>query len=103
RREGEEGGGGGWADGALEAAAATSGRAVLVSGLTVMVAVAGLFLAGAGVFRGMAAGTIIVVAMSVVGSVTVLPALLSKLGERIESGRVPGLHRLVGGSGESRF
>src|SRR5262249_51528018 len=103
RREREERAAGRSAEAALEAAAATSGRAVLVSGLTVMVAVAGLFLAGAGVFRGMAVGTIVVVAMSVVGSVTVLPALLSKLGERIESGRVPRLHRLVGGNGESRF
>jgi uncharacterized membrane protein YdfJ with MMPL/SSD domain len=103
RREREERAAGRSAEAALEAAAATSGRAVLVSGLTVMVAVAGLFLAGAGVFRGMAAGTILVVATSVVGSVTVLPALLSKLGERIESGRVPRLHRVVGGSGESRF
>ena len=103
RREREERAAGRSADAALEAAAATSGRAVLVSGLTVMVAVAGLFLAGAGVFRGMAAGTILVVATSVVGSVTVLPAVLSKLGERIESGRVPRLHRLVAGGGESRF
>ncbi|MFL5925984.1 MAG: MMPL family transporter [Gaiellaceae bacterium] len=103
RREREERSAGRSAAAALEAAAATSGRAVLVSGMTVMVAVGGLFLTGAGVFRGMAAGTILVVATSVLGSVTVLPAVLSKLGERIESGRVPWLHRHVGGRGESRF
>ena len=103
RREREERAAGRSAEAALEAAAATSGRSILISGITVIVAVAGLFFAGSGVFRGIAAGTILVVATSVVGSVTVLPALLSKLGERIESGRVPGLHRVVGGGGESRF
>ena len=103
RREREERAAGRSADAALQAAAATSGRSVLISGLTVIVAVAGLFFTGAGEFRGIAAGTMIVVATSVLGSVTVLPALLSKLGDRIEKGRVPLLHRRRRRSGESRF
>ena len=103
RREREERAAGRSADAALQAAAATSGRSVLISGLTVIVAVAGLFFTGAGEFRGIAAGTMIVVATSVLGSVTVLPALLSKLGDRIEKGRVPLVHRLRRRSGESRF
>ncbi len=78
---------------ALEAAAATSGRAVLVSGVTVAIAMAGMFLAGAATFTSFAAGTITVVAIAVVGSLTVLPALLSKLADRVNSGRIPFLTR----------
>jgi uncharacterized membrane protein YdfJ with MMPL/SSD domain len=73
----------------LAAAAATSGRAVLVSGLTVMVAMAGMYLGGAPTFTSFATGTIIVVAIAVVGSLTVLPALLAWLGDRVEKGGVP--------------
>src|SRR3712207_4052005 len=60
---------------AIEAAAATSGHAVLISGLTVMIALAGMYLAGSPTFVSMASGTILVVAVSVIGSLTVLPAL----------------------------
>ncbi|MFF2352700.1 MMPL family transporter [Kitasatospora sp. NPDC058115] len=74
---------------AVTAAAATSGRSVVVSGLTVIVSLAGLYLSGNGVFLGMATATIIVVAVAVAGSVTVLPALLSLLGHRIDKGRIP--------------
>ena len=74
---------------ALQAAAATSGRSVLVSGLTVMAAMAGMYLAGDTTFASMATGTILVVAVAVVGSLTVLPALLSKLGDRVMKARVP--------------
>jgi RND superfamily putative drug exporter len=62
---------------AIEIAAATSGRAVLVSGLTVMAAMSGMFLAGNGVFSGIALATILVVATAIIGSLTVLPALLA--------------------------
>ena len=79
---------------ALEAAAATSGRAVLVSGITVMIAMAGMYFAGATMFTSFATGTILVVAVSVIGSLTVLPAVLSKLGGRVDKGRVPLLGRL---------
>ena len=74
---------------ALAVAAATSGRAVLVSGLTVMIAMAGMLLAGNAVFTSFGIGTMIVVAVAVLGSMTVLPATLSKLGDRVEKGRVP--------------
>ena len=79
---------------ALAIAAATSGRAVLVSGLTVMIAMAGMFLTGSATFMSFAVGTILVVAVSMLGSLTVLPAVLSKLGDRVEKGRVPFVHRL---------
>jgi RND superfamily putative drug exporter len=74
---------------AIEAAAATSGRAVLVSGLTVMIAMAGMYLAGSATFVSLATGTILVVAVSVLGSLTVLPAALSALGDRVDRGRIP--------------
>jgi uncharacterized membrane protein YdfJ with MMPL/SSD domain len=89
RREREERARGRSEQAALEAAAATSGRAVLVSGLTVIAAMAGMYLGGAATFISFATGTILVVAISVAGSLTVLPAVLSKLGDRVNKGRVP--------------
>jgi len=93
RRERDERAAGHDAETALRIAAATSGRAVLVSGLTVMVAMAGMFLSGLMLFKGFALATITVVFIAMLGSVTVLPALLSWLGDRIEAGRVPLLNR----------
>jgi uncharacterized membrane protein YdfJ with MMPL/SSD domain len=93
RREREERARGRGPEAALEAAAATSGRAVLVSGLTVAVAMAGMYFAGAATFESFATGTILVVAIAVLGSLTVLPAVLSKLGDRVNKGRVPFLTR----------
>ncbi len=78
---------------AIDAAAATSGRAVLVSGFTVVTAMAGMYLAGAADFASYATGTIVVVALAMVGSLTVLPALLSKMGDRVDRRR----GRLLGG------
>ncbi|MGN6796234.1 MAG: MMPL family transporter [Streptosporangiaceae bacterium] len=78
---------------ALRIAAATSGRAIVVSGLTVMIAMAGLFLTGYAVFSGVAIGTIMVVGVAVVGSLTVLPALLAWLGNWAERGKIPFLGR----------
>ena len=89
RREREERAKGRSPEAALEAAAATSGHSVIVSGLTVVVAMAGMYLAGNKTFGSMATGTIMVVAVSVLGSVTVLPALLSRLGDKVMLGRVP--------------
>jgi RND superfamily putative drug exporter len=88
---------------ALEAAAATSGRAVLVSGLTVMIAMAGMLFTGDPTFMGFGLATMAVVAVAMLGSLTVLPALLSKLGDRVEKGRIPFLRRLRRENGESRF
>ena len=48
-------------------------------------------------------GTVLVVAIALVGSLTVLPAVLSKLGDRVDRGRVPFLRRCRGRDGESRF
>jgi uncharacterized membrane protein YdfJ with MMPL/SSD domain len=81
-------------DASIEAAAATSGRAVLISGLTVMVSMAGMYLAGIPMFESFATGTILVVAITVLASVTVLPAMLSALGDRIGKGRIPGHSRI---------
>ena len=75
-------------------AAATSGQAVLISGLTVMIAMAGMFFAGSIVFQSFAVGTILVVGIAVLGSLTVLPAVLSKLGDNVEKGRVPFIGRM---------
>ncbi len=88
---------------ALEAAAATSGRSVLISGLTVMVAMAGLFLTGDATFASFGLATILVVAMAMLGSLTVLPALLSKLGGKVDRLHVPFVGRLRRGNGESRM
>jgi len=80
-------------DDALARAAATSGRAVLISGLTVATAMAGMALAGNAVFTSLAMGTVLVVAVAVLGSVSVLPAVMSKLGDKIERGRAPVIAR----------
>jgi len=64
---------------ALEAAAATSGRAVLISGITVIIAMAGMLLSGDKTFMSFSVGTMLVVAVAMLGSLTVLPAVLSKL------------------------
>ncbi len=89
RREREERARGLSEEAALEAAASTSGRAVLVSGITVIIAMAGMYFGGADTFASFATGTIMVVAIAVLGSLTVLPAVLSKLGDRVNKGRVP--------------
>lgn len=68
----------------VELAAATSGRAVVVSGLAVVVSTATLYLASDVIFSSLATGTIVVVLVAVLSSLTVLPALLVKLGKRAE-------------------
>jgi uncharacterized membrane protein YdfJ with MMPL/SSD domain len=88
---------------ALEIAAATSGRSVLVSGLTVMVAMAGMFLTGNEIFASLGVAAIVVVAMAVLGSLTVLPALLSRLGDKVDRLHVPLLGRLRRDDGEGRI
>jgi putative drug exporter of the RND superfamily len=93
RREREERTNGRSFPDALRIASRTSGRTILVSGLTVMAALSALFLVGGGPFPGIAAGTIAVVAIAVAGSLTVLPALLAWLGPRSDKGRIPFLGR----------
>jgi RND superfamily putative drug exporter len=90
---------------AVEIAAQTSGHSVLVSGFAVAAAMAGLFLVDFVTFTSLALGAIIVVAVAVVGSITVLPALLVALGRWVDRPRVPLLWRLnrrIGAGGISR-
>jgi uncharacterized membrane protein YdfJ with MMPL/SSD domain len=102
RREREERARGRSERDALAVAAATSGRAVLVSGLTVVIAMAGMFLGGNAIWTSFAIGTILVVAIAVAGSLTVLPAMLAWLGDRVEKGRVPVIGRMKRSAEESR-
>ena len=67
-----------------------------------MVAMAGMFFAGGRTFTALGVGAIMVVAVAMIGSVTVVPAVLAWLGDRIEKGRVPFLHGRRNSSGESR-
>lgn len=92
RREREEREAGRDAQTALRIAAATSGRAIIVSGVTVCVAMAGMLFTGIADFEAMGLASLIVVAVAMVGSVTVLPAVLSLLGHRVEKGKIPFLH-----------
>src|SRR4051794_17077660 len=103
RRERQERAAGRSERAALEAAAATSGRSVLISGFTVMVAMAGMFLTGDATFQSLGLATILVVAVAVLGSLTVLPALLSRLGDDVDRLRVPLVGRLRRDDGEGRF
>ena len=73
---------------ALERAAATSGQAVLTSGITVLIAMAGMLLTGSKIFDSLGVGAMLVVFMAMVGSLTVLPALLGRLGDKVDKGRV---------------
>jgi RND superfamily putative drug exporter len=103
RRERDERRAGRSESAALEAAAATSGRAVLTAGITVMIAMAGMFFSGDKMFMSFAIGTIMVVAVAMIGSLTVLPAMLSWLGDRVDKARVPLIWRLKRADGESRL
>lgn len=88
---------------AVEIAAATSGHAVVVSGTAVIISMAGLFLARDAVFSSFAVGSILVVAVAVVGSLTVLPAVLAKLGRWVDKPRIPLVWRLTAGNRQPRF
>ncbi len=88
---------------AVRTAARTSGRAIVVSGMTVMISLAGLFLTGIDVFSGVAIGTIIVVGVAMLGSLTFLPALLAMLGTWTDRARVPFLGKRRTLARSSRF
>ncbi|HEY6606887.1 MAG TPA: MMPL family transporter [Gaiellaceae bacterium] len=90
-------------DAALAVAGATSGRSVLISGFTVLIAMAGLFFAGDKTYLSFGIATMIVVGVAMLGSLTVLPALLSKLGPRVDKGRIPFVHRFRNDAGGSRL
>ena len=88
RRERAERRAGASPDAALAATSATVGRTILVAGATVVIGLAGLLFTGFGVFTSMALGAILVVAIAVLGSLTVLPAMLALLGDRVDRGRL---------------
>ena len=90
RRERAERRAGAGPDAALDATASTVGRAIVVAGMTVVIGLAGLLFTGFGVFTSMALGAIVVVVIAVIGSLTVLPAVLALLGERVDRGRLSG-------------
>ena len=80
---------------AIAMSGATANRAVFFSGLTVVLALAGMLLVPTTIFRSLAGGAIIVVLVSVAASMTLLPAILSLLGDRINKGRIFGRNRSV--------
>lgn len=88
---------------AVEIAAATSGHAVVVSAIAVIISMAGLFLAQDTVFSSLAVGSILVVAVAMLGSLTVLPAMLAKMGRWLDKGRIPVLWKLTNRQGQPRF
>jgi RND superfamily putative drug exporter len=100
KRERQERAAGRSREAALAAAAATSGRSVLISGVTVMTAMAGMFMTRDQTFASLAFATILVVAVAVLGSLTVLPAVLSRLGDKVDRLRVPVVGRRRRGDGE---
>jgi uncharacterized membrane protein YdfJ with MMPL/SSD domain len=103
KREREERAAGKSSRAAIEAAAATSGRSVLISGLTVMIAMAGMLFSGDKATIGFGIAAMAVVGVAMLGSLTVLPALLAHLGDKVEKGKIPLLNRRRRESGENRF
>jgi putative drug exporter of the RND superfamily len=89
--------------GAIETAGATASRAVLFSGLAFILAMFGLELVPNTIMRSLATGAILVGAVSVLAALTLLPAVISLLGDRINAGRIPYFGRRAAGAGESRF
>jgi uncharacterized membrane protein YdfJ with MMPL/SSD domain len=87
---------------AISAAAATSGRSVLISGLIVLLAMSGMFILGNKVFTGIGQSSMLVVAVAIIGSLTLLPALLALLGDRVNAGTLRVLARASRPAGESR-
>jgi uncharacterized membrane protein YdfJ with MMPL/SSD domain len=86
-------------DEALETTLRTSGRAVVISGATVAIAMAGMYIVGVSTLSGIATAAIAVIACAVLGAVTVLPAILRLLGSRIDRGRIALLPRARADSG----
>ena len=101
RREREERAGGKSPSESLQVAAATSGRAVMVSAITVIIAMSGMFITGDATFESFAVATVAVVAVEMLVALLVLPAVLAWLGDRVEKGRIPFTGRSRGPAGES--
>jgi RND superfamily putative drug exporter len=77
---------------AITVAGSTATRAVVFSGLTVIIALAGLLLVPSTLMRSLGGGAILVAFASVLAALTLLPALLRLLGDRIDKGRIPTAH-----------
>jgi RND superfamily putative drug exporter len=103
RRQREERARGRSIDDAILTSARTSGHVVVVSGVTVVLCVCGLIFTGLDNFRGLAISTAFVVGLAVLGAVTVLPALLSLLGDKVDRGRIPWLGKRRTSAENSRF
>ena len=84
---------------AIEVSSDTTGRAVFYAGITVFVSLAGMLLTGDALFYGLGLGAMIVVVLAVIGSLTLLPALISLLDHRLDWLRIPGLGRPSTGGG----
>jgi uncharacterized membrane protein YdfJ with MMPL/SSD domain len=74
---------------AIAVGGATAGRAVLFSGCAFVLAMLGLLLVPSTIFRSLAAGAILVGIVSVIAALTLLPAVLSLLGDRVNTLRIP--------------
>ena len=94
----EERTGGAVAERAIALAGATASRAVLFSGSTFVVALIGMLIVPTSIMRSLAAGAIVVGIVSVAAALTLLPALLGVLGDRVNAGRVPLIGRNLGRS-----
>jgi len=84
---------------AIVRAAATASRSVLFSALAVILALSGLFLVPSTLFHSMATGAIIAVFTSLLGALTLLPALLGAMGDKVNALRVPFLRKTMNGGG----
>jgi putative drug exporter of the RND superfamily len=82
---------------AIDVTGATASRAILFSGLTFVLAMVGLLLVPSTIFRSLAAGAILVGIVSVLAALTLMPAVLGRLGDRIDAGRIPFFGRPGGG------
>jgi uncharacterized membrane protein YdfJ with MMPL/SSD domain len=89
---------------AIATAGATAGRAVLFSGIAFVLAMLGLLLVPSTIFRSLAAGAILVAIVSVIAALTLLPAVLALLGDRVNALRIPFFGRATEQAGrEGRF
>jgi putative drug exporter of the RND superfamily len=88
---------------AIGMAGATASRAVLFSGSIFVIALTGMLLVPSNVMKSLAVGAITVGIVSVIAALTLLPALLGLLGDRVNALRLPFVGRSIGSGGEGRF
>jgi RND superfamily putative drug exporter len=88
---------------AIAAASATASRAVLFSGSVFVIALTGMLLVPSNIMKSLAVAAIAVGIVSVLAALTLLPALLGLLGDRVNALRLPFVGRSIGSGGEGRF